>query len=262
MYYPNLMYPLSNSGGGGGGSYVLPMATESALGGIKAESAETTDTQAVRIGTDGKLYTSVGGSYTLPTATASALGGVKADAVTATDTQAVRIGADGKLYTKVSESYTLPVATSTVLGGIMADTAVSSDTQEVRINGNKLYTAAQVQSDWAITDITATDYIKNKPSIPDISNKQDKATIVTDTTSTDIVVTLAGNTEYYYGTLTSLNVTAAASGLSWLRFTSGTTATTVTATGFTWAGGTAPTIAASKTYELNIKDGYTLCLEY
>lgn len=196
-YFPNLIFPLTSGGGGGGGSYVLPVATSGVLGGVKADAVTDADTQAVRIGTDGKLYTT-----------------------------------------------------------------------------------AQTQSNWTETDTTATDYVKNKPtlatvatsgayadlsgkpSMPDVSNKQDKATVVTDTTSTDIVVTLAGNTEYYYGTLTSLNVTAAASGLSWLRFTSGTTATTLTATGFTWAGGTAPTIAASKTYELNIKDGYALCLEY
>lgn len=40
-----------------GGSYTLPEATATAIGGIKADDAQTTDTQAVRKGTDGKLYT-------------------------------------------------------------------------------------------------------------------------------------------------------------------------------------------------------------
>lgn len=40
-----------------GGNYTLPEATSTAIGGIKADDAQTTDTQAVRKGTDGKLYT-------------------------------------------------------------------------------------------------------------------------------------------------------------------------------------------------------------
>ena len=38
-------------------AYTLPQATASALGGIKADSVQSTDTQPVRIGTDGKLKT-------------------------------------------------------------------------------------------------------------------------------------------------------------------------------------------------------------
>lgn len=43
-----------------GGNYTLPEATATALGGIRAENAQTTDTQAVRKGADGKLYTAPG----------------------------------------------------------------------------------------------------------------------------------------------------------------------------------------------------------
>lgn len=42
---------------GGGGSYTLPRATATALGGIKAEKAHTEDTQPVRIDSDGFLKT-------------------------------------------------------------------------------------------------------------------------------------------------------------------------------------------------------------
>lgn len=41
--------------------YTLPEASPDALGGIKADAAEETDTQPVRIGGDGKLYTAPGG---------------------------------------------------------------------------------------------------------------------------------------------------------------------------------------------------------
>ena len=37
--------------------YTLPQATSDALGGIKADAAKAEDTQAVRIGADGRLYT-------------------------------------------------------------------------------------------------------------------------------------------------------------------------------------------------------------
>ena len=42
--------------------YTLPQASQDALGGVKADSVEETDTQPVRIGGDGKLYTAPGGS--------------------------------------------------------------------------------------------------------------------------------------------------------------------------------------------------------
>lgn len=41
----------------GGGSYTLPQASSSALGGVKADPKQAGDTQPVRIGTDGKLWT-------------------------------------------------------------------------------------------------------------------------------------------------------------------------------------------------------------
>ena len=110
---------------GAGTPYTLPEASSDALGGVRADAAEETDTQPVRKGTDGKLYTASTGNavlytaqsltdaqqaqaranigagtpYTLPEASPDALGGVKADAAEETDTQPVRKGTDGKLYT-------------------------------------------------------------------------------------------------------------------------------------------------------------------
>lgn len=46
---------------GAGTPYTLPEASSDALGGVKADAAETADTQPVRIGEDGKLYTAPGG---------------------------------------------------------------------------------------------------------------------------------------------------------------------------------------------------------
>lgn len=53
----NLVVAINEAAKSGGESYTLPQATAESLGGVKADSAEAADTQPVRIGTDGKLYT-------------------------------------------------------------------------------------------------------------------------------------------------------------------------------------------------------------
>lgn len=92
------------TGGGSGEPYVLPQATENALGGVKAKE-KTTETVEVAIDSNtGKLYVPEqsggggGGSYVLPQASENALGGVKAKAKT---TETVEVAIDtitGKLY--------------------------------------------------------------------------------------------------------------------------------------------------------------------
>lgn len=57
---------------GAGTPYTLPEASPDALGGIKADAAETADTQPVRIGVDGKLYTAQGGDTSIGITGASA----------------------------------------------------------------------------------------------------------------------------------------------------------------------------------------------
>ena len=52
--------------------YTLPEASPDALGGVKADAAEETDTQPVRIGEDGKLYTAPGGDTSIGITGASA----------------------------------------------------------------------------------------------------------------------------------------------------------------------------------------------
>ena len=52
-----LVAAINEAAKSGGESYTLPQATAEAIGGVKADSAEAADTQPVRIGEDGKLYT-------------------------------------------------------------------------------------------------------------------------------------------------------------------------------------------------------------
>lgn len=116
--------------------YTLPVATDTELGGVKAKTKQTEDTQEVRVDSTGHLFTKPGaGAYTLPQATNTDLGGVKAENKAAEDTQPVRIASDGHLFTKPGAgAYTLPQATNTDLGGVKAENKTADDTQAVRID--------------------------------------------------------------------------------------------------------------------------------
>lgn len=97
----------------GGPTYILPPATSSALGGVKAGAGLTS-------AADGTLSMTAQ-PYTLPPATASVLGGVKAG-------NGLAVAADGTL-SATAISYALPAATSTALGGVKqgANVAIAAD---------------------------------------------------------------------------------------------------------------------------------------
>ena len=157
--------------------------------------------------------------------------------------------------------------------------------------------AAQVQSDWNEADNTKVDYIKNKPTIPDVSGKADK---VVGATSGDVATldgngnltdsglsvfdffimiedattppaSMAPNNVYKYGTLSG-NTTFPplatptepdiANVYCW-TFTTPATAPTITwpSAITSWAGGSAPTINASKSYEVSVMDGFATIIE-
>lgn len=65
------LYLIDDDGSGGGGTYTLPIASSSTLGGIKVGTGLSIDS------TTGVLSSTGGSSYTLPTASDSTLGGVK-----------------------------------------------------------------------------------------------------------------------------------------------------------------------------------------
>ena len=98
-----------------GTAYVLPTATESTLGGVKAK-ARTTETTKVAVDDDGTLYVQ-DTSKDIPVATNDTLGGIKAKAKTK-ETQECAIGDDGRLYAPAVDS--IPIATPTKAGGIKA----------------------------------------------------------------------------------------------------------------------------------------------
>lgn len=189
--------------------------------------------------------------------------------------------------------------------GTKADTAVQpSDLATVATSGsysdllNKpTIPAAQVQSDWNEADNTKVDYIKNKPTIPDVSGKADK---VVGATSGDVATidntgnltdsglsvfdffvmvedastppaSMSPNTVYKYGTLSG-NTTFPplatptkpdiANVYCWTFATPSTAPTITWPVAITaWAGGSAPTINASKSYEVSVMDGLATIIE-
>lgn len=142
-----------------GKAYVLPVATDTDIGGVKANigqanefvagvaadgaliydtpleyvlpSATDTDLGGVIVGTpnagefvsgvaaDGTLQWSAPPVYTLPVAATATIGGVKANAGTAGQF-VTGVAADGALTYGMPAAYTLPIAKATALGGVKA----------------------------------------------------------------------------------------------------------------------------------------------
>ena len=84
----------------------------------------------------------------------------------------------------IPSAYTLPTATDSILGGVKIGANISIDAGVISVAApfSGSYTdltnkptipAAQIQSDWTQTNNASLDYIKNKPTIPDITNIED-----------------------------------------------------------------------------------------
>ena len=89
-----------------------------------------------------------------------------------------------------------------------------------------------------------------------LSDKQDKTTYQNVSGTTLTLNPAVDNTMYLCGELTELTVTAPATGIFAVRFTSGTTPTVVTFTGITMPDDWPTTLDASTTYEINVLNGY------
>lgn len=89
-----------------------------------------------------------------------------------------------------------------------------------------------------------------------LSDKQDKTDYVTVSGTAVTLNPAVDNTMYFCGELTELTVTAPATGIFAVRFTSGTTPTVVTFTGITMPDDWPTTLDASTTYEINVLNGF------
>ena len=122
------------------GEYKLPIATDTRLGGVRAEKKTEAMTQPVGVDDYGHLFAIPGGggeSYVLPQASADTLGGVKAVPKTDTMTEKVGIGIDGQLYSVPGSggggSYVLPQASADTLGGVRVAPKTPEMSQRVGI---------------------------------------------------------------------------------------------------------------------------------
>lgn len=113
-----------DGGGGGGGGYVLPMASASALGGVKANAAVAGDTKPVRIDSSGFLFTSADGGGVEPQIIVYANNGVS---ITVSDGTTTYTGTGtGGAYTFSVNDYGTWTVTGT-MNGITETIAVRID---------------------------------------------------------------------------------------------------------------------------------------
>ena len=141
-------------------------------------------------------------------------------------------------------------------GGALTATAIGgAPTQAITLN--VLCTESDFAADIDELSRQLSDIEENQ--IPELKNaisqKQDATNYVT-LSGTIVTQTGADNTMYLCGELAELTFTAPQTGMTAIRFSSGTTHTVATFTNVTWLNGFDPTaIEASKTYEVNILNG-------
>jgi hypothetical protein len=118
------------------------------------------------------------------------------------------------------------------------------------------YTAAEVG---ALPDDTT--YVSSVNGNSGAVTGLEPVTTVVNKTASDTAQTLAASTFYIWPEMASLSITCPTTGGSYaFRFTSGTTATTLTMTGITMPDDF--TVEASKTYEINVYQGYGLAVNW
>jgi len=118
------------------------------------------------------------------------------------------------------------------------------------------YTASEVG---ALPDDTT--YVSSVNGRTGAVNGLEEQTTVVNKTASDTSQTLAANTFYIWPEMASLTITCPATGGPYaFRFTSGSTATTLTMTGITMPDDF--TVEANKTYEVNVYEGYGLAVSW
>ena len=102
-----------------------------------------------------------------------------------------------------------------------------------------------------------------KASIKSMLGIVDGSTGTVSVSGTTPTITAVENTRYVCGEVATLTITPPASGICIIRFTSGTTATVLTATGVVWPEWfDATALEASRVYEICITDGYGMVMSW
>lgn len=123
-----------------------------------------------------------------------------------------------------------------------------------------LASAVQTSLDKADTALQTAPVTSVNSRTGAVTGLEEKTTIVTKTSS-DTSQTLAENTFYVWPEMTSLTITCPSTGGPYaFRFTSGSTATTLTMSGITMPDDF--TVEANKVYEINVYQGYGLAASW
>lgn len=121
-----------------------------------------------------------------------------------------------------------------------------------RINDNGTIRSFNVPEGTSVTSVNGR--------IGAVTGLQEQTSIVTKTAS-DTSQTLTENTFYVWPEMSALTITCPATGGPYaFRFTSGTTATTLTMTGISMPDDF--TVEADKVYEVNVYQGYGLAVSW
>ena len=146
-------------------NYILPKATDKALGGIKL--GYTTNDRNYKLETDnnGNGYVNVPWTvYSLPTANKDTLGGVKSkDTGTTSDRDYnVQINSDGTMKVNVpwtDTKYTLPIANGNTLGGVKSTTTGTTPYRDYNVEVKSDGTM-KVNVPWTDTNTHNTAYLR------------------------------------------------------------------------------------------------------
>ena len=147
----------------GANKYVLPVATDNALGGIKTGFTQTEKQYAVEVTEEGQAYVTVPWNdtvYTLPVADTDTLGGVKLGYSQNGKNYPVVKDSEGNIYVAVPwEEYSLPQAETNTLGGIKTGYEKQGQNYPVLVDvdGNAYVTVPWTNTDTKYNVVSTTE---------------------------------------------------------------------------------------------------------
>jgi hypothetical protein len=141
----------------------------------------------------------------------------------------------------------------------------SGRTATITITDDNGTTTAQVSDGVdGTTPVRGTDYwtaADQAAIVSDVLDEADAKTVIVQKTASDTAVTLEQYKFFVFPEMASLTVTCPATGGQYaFRFTSGSTATTLTMTGIVMPDGFA--VEANRVYEINVYQGYGLAVSW
>lgn len=168
------------------------------------------------------------------------------------------IGDNGGVWINVKDStYTDATTFKTAMDGVQLCYELETPTT-YQLTATEVSTLLGYNNIYANTgDISLTYYTDSHATTAWVNSKlltKQNTTVIQNKTSSDTTITLSENTFYIFPEMATLTIICPTTGLYSFRFTSGTTATTLSITGITMPDGF--TVETNKTYEISVYEGY------